>query len=93
MTNLNNALEKIEEALERSLDAGYSSHDKQQALALCKLIREETTSNEWFFRWIARAKAEGYPCSIDEAVGMIWHHPDNPYSKINPWEEKQNDTE
>lgn len=39
--------------------------------------------NEWFYRWAARAMADG---KYKEAIGVIFHHPDNPYAKNNPWE-------
>lgn len=39
--------------------------------------------NEWFFRWAARAMADG---RYQEAISTIFHHPANPYAKSNPWE-------
>ena len=54
----------------------------QQAI---EIKRGEKVEAEWFFRWVARGKAGYAGMSLEQCVNMIWHHPDNPYSKNNPW--------
>ena len=42
----------------------------------------EVVDNEWFFRWAARAMADG---RYQEAISTIFYHPANPYADNNPW--------
>ena len=43
---------------------------------------------EWFFRWIARGKANYAGMSMEQCADMIWHHPHNPYMDNNPWADR-----
>lgn len=44
----------------------------------------ETQEPEWFYRWASRAM--GGNCTAQEAIGVIFHCPNNPYKDKNPWE-------
>jgi hypothetical protein len=69
---------------DQSLATEWSWRDASEALSILQSLKEvEQQDSEFFFRWSARA--EGGACTDREAVSVIFHHPENPYSRNNPW--------
>lgn len=49
---------------------------------------DEGHAPEWFYRWVARAKAGYAGMSFEKCIDVIWHCPGNPYKENNPWADR-----
>ena len=82
-------MNKIEELIEdiKNNKQSFIQQSNESLQAIKDMYAEnkelkEQQEEEWFFRWAARAVADGtYKGSID----VIFCHPNNPYYDNNPW--------
>ncbi|MGR3179869.1 MAG: hypothetical protein ACUZ8E_17655 [Candidatus Anammoxibacter sp.] len=88
----------IDETLEATIKLDQPYNDLLKIAAVNKTInylaeqgrlhvketQEGTPKEEWFYRWIARAK--GGHSTNQQAINAIWYCPGNPYFDSNPWQ-------
>lgn len=80
--------ENISEIIEKHRNCSSAIIAREVLQFMRTMDNKKEEKSEWFFRWIARGKANYDGMTMEQCADMIWHHPLNPYYKVNPWAEK-----